>query len=348
MTTHPDHSPPSPHRARQPAVPVPRAHTGKQWPTASVPPIPKKKKRQGSNILFLILLTVGVLVVISVVVAGAISVVYTGGSGKATVAVIPIEGLISSEGGSSGLFTLQEAVADNIISFIEDADKDTSISAIVLKINSPGGTPVASEELARAVKETNKPTVAFIRDIGASGAYWVASSADWIIANRLSITGSVGVYASQLEFGGLLDDYNVTYQRMVAGKYKDIGTPYREMTEEEESLLQTQLDRMHGYFVYDVANNRGLAEEETENLATGMFYLGEEALELGLVDELGGKDEVINHLKEELSLTELRFIEYRKTPTFFESLGTMFASIRPALSGPYDAENPAQPEILLR
>ena len=207
---------------------------------------------------------------------------------------------------------------------------------------------MASEEIARAVKETKKPTVAFIRDVSASGAYWVASSSDWIIANRLSITGSVGVYASQLEFGGLLDNYNITYQRMVAGKFKDIGSPYRKMTEEEETLLQAQLDRMHDYFLSEVVSNRGLTQEQREDIATGRFYLGDEALELGLVDELGGKDEVITHLKEVLEVTELRFIEYRKTAGFFESLGTMLASIKPTLSSPYNAESPTQTEILLR
>ena len=349
MTTHPDQAPSSPRRVHQPAVPVPKGHTGKQWPTASAPPIPKKKRRQGTNILLLILLTVGVLVVISVIVAGGISVAYTGGLGKATVAVIPLEGVISSQGGGGGLLNFQGGVAaDDIISFIEDADEDKSISAIVLKINSPGGTPVASEEIARAVKETKKPTVAFIRDVSASGAYWVASSSDWIIANRLSITGSVGVYASQLEFGGLLDNYNITYQRMVAGKFKDIGSPYRKMTEEEETLLQAQLDRMHDYFLSEVVSNRGLTQEQREDIATGRFYLGDEALELGLVDELGGKDEVITHLKEVLEVTELRFIEYRKTAGFFESLGTMLASIKPTLSSPYNAESPTQTEILLR
>lgn len=348
MTIHPDNPLPYQHRANQPAVPIPRTHSKKQWPTGSQQAPKTKKKKQGTNILLLILLTIGILVVISVIVAGVISVAYTGGPGKATIAVIPVEGIISSEGGSSGLFTLKGAVADNIINFIEDADADSSVSAIVLKINSPGGTPVASEEIARAVREADKPTVAFIRDISASGAYWVASSADWIIANRMSITGSIGVYASQLEFGGLMDMYNVTYQRMVAGKYKDIGTPYRKMTEEEATLLQIQLDRMHSYFVQEVATNRGLSQKETEYIATGMFYLGDEALELGLIDELGGKKEVIAHLKEELGVTELHFVEYRKTPGFFESLGTMLASINPTLGGPYGAENPSQPEIILR
>ncbi len=346
MTTYPSHPQNPPHREHQPPVPRPFGQGGKQWP-AAVPQAPPKKKKS-SNIFPLILITMGVLVAISVIVAGAISLAYTGGSGKATVAVIPIEGVISSEGGSSGLFSLQGAVADTLIDFIEDADADTSISAIVLKINSPGGTPVASQELARAVRETKKPTVALIRDMGTSGAYWVASSADWIIANRMSLTGSVGVYASQLEFGGLLDDYNVTYQRMVAGKYKDIGSPYRKMTGEEEALLQGQLDRMHGYFVHDVANNRGLSEGGAANLATGMFYLGEEALELGLVDELGGKDEAIAHLEEELGVTELRFIEYRKTPGFFESLGRLLTSISPRLTGSYEAGGLGQPEFLLR
>src|SRR3989344_1616932 len=157
------------------------------------------------------------------------------------VALIPIQGVIVGDEDSEFLF---ESVTSSpeAVELIEKADKNPNIKAIILEINSPGGSAVASEEIAKAVKKTNKTTVAWIREVGASGAYWVASSSDYVIANRVSITGSIGVIASYLEFPGLLERYNVTYQRMVSGKYKDLGSPYREMTQEEKAICQQSLD----------------------------------------------------------------------------------------------------------
>src|SRR3989338_6818866 len=106
--------------------------------------------------------------------------------------------------GSSSFFESATASSETI-KFIEKADKNPSIKAIILEINSPGGSAVASEEIANAVKKTNKTTVAWIREIGTSGAYWIASSSDHIVASRMSVTGSIGVIASYLEFEGLVD-----------------------------------------------------------------------------------------------------------------------------------------------
>ena len=212
------------------------------------------------------------------------------------VALIPIEGVILGTEDSGSFFESITASPDTV-ELIEKADKNPSIKAIILEINSPGGSAVASEEIANAVKKTNKTTVAWIREVGASGAYWVASSADYIVANRVSITGSIGVIASYLEFPGLLQRYNVTYQRLVSGKYKDLGSPYRELTSEEKTIFQENLDTIRDYFVSEVAKNRNLNRKDVDKIANGLFYLGAEAKDFGLVDEIGGKDEVINYIE---------------------------------------------------
>src|SRR3989339_423358 len=168
------------------------------------------------------------------------------------VALIPIEGVITGSEDSEFIFESVTASPDTI-ELIEKADKNPSIKAIILEINSPGGSAVASEEIANAVKKTNKTTVAWIREVGASGAYWVASSSDHIVASRMSITGSIGVIGSYLEFEGLADRYNLTYRRLVSGKYKDIGDPFRELTQEEQEILQKSLDEIRDYFVGEVA-----------------------------------------------------------------------------------------------
>ena len=173
---------------------------------------------------------------------------------KGNVAVIPIEGLITT---GEETFT-QGVKSKTIVDLIEKAQKNDDIKAILLEINSPGGTPVATDEIASAVKEANKTTIAVIRETGASGAFWIATAADRIFANRMSITGSIGVQASRLEFAGLIADYNVTYRRLTAGRLKDAGSRFREMTPEEQQLFQTMLDKLHNEFIKAVAHNRNL------------------------------------------------------------------------------------------
>ena len=159
------------------------------------------------------------------------------------VAIISIDGVILGSDGSDYLFE-SVASSDDIVELVEEADKNPSIKAIIFEINSPGGSPVASEEIANAILKTNKTTVAWIRDIGTSGAYWAASASEHVVASRASITGSIGVIGSYIEFPGLLERYNVTYRRLVAGKYKDIGSPYREMTSEEQAIFQKMIDEL--------------------------------------------------------------------------------------------------------
>ncbi len=231
------------------------------------------------------------------------------------VAVIPVKGVITADGLSSP-FGGGGVSSSEVVELLEKAGRNPSVKAVILEINSPGGSAVASEEIARAVKRLNKTSVAWIREVGASGAYWVASAADHVVASRASATGSIGVLASYLEFSGLLKRYNVTYNRLVAGKYKDMGSPYKELTPEEKAIIEKKLEAIHEYFVESVAANRNLSVEKVREFANGMVYLGEEAKELGLVDELGGFEEAKAYLEEELNITVKTFKLERKKNIF--------------------------------
>ncbi len=238
------------------------------------------------------------------------------GSKAGNVALIPIEGEITGNGAQG--FSASSVSSKDIVEFIEDADKDMQIKVLLLEINSPGGSAVASDEIAAAAKKAKKPVVALIREAGASGAYWIASASDHVIANRMSITGSIGVLSSYLEFSGLMQNYNVSYERLVAGENKDMGTPYKKLTVQEKAIMQQKLDKIHQFFIEEVAANRNLEVSTIRKIATGEFFLGVEALELGLVDELGGKEEAELFIQENYGLQEIDYVRYEPQTGFFE------------------------------
>ncbi len=254
------------------------------------------------------------------------------------VAVVPIQGYLTTteSGGFSEIMS-----SDDIIEQLEKADTSSRVKAIVLDINSPGGSGVAADEISQKIKSIEKPTVAVIRDVGASAAYWIASSSDYVFANRLSITGSIGVIGSYLEFAEFIDEYNVTYRRYVSGDLKDMGSPFKEPSEEEQEVYQEIIDRMEGIFIDEVALNRNISREKVEEMATGQIYLGIEAKELNLVDELGTKEDAYAYLEKNLNMT-IEPSEFKKK-TSFSDLLTGFTSIK---IGKFI--NPVIPKLQLR
>lgn len=282
----------------------------------------KQKKSRKWVFIVVVLIILGLF---SWFIAGIVSLFV--GTDTATlsgnVALIPIKGLIVTESGRDVLGR-EVASSKEIVAFIEKADENKDIKAIIFEINSPGGTPVASEEIANAINKVNKTTVAWIRETGASGAYWIASATDHIIASRMSITGSIGVIGSYVEFAGFIERYNMSYQRLVGGEQKDLGDPFRRLTINEKRILQKKIDLIHGYFIEDVARNRNMKKEDMQKLATGIFYLGSEALDAGLIDAIGSKDEVEAFLKKELNITVINIAEYKKEATFWEMLSGVF------------------------
>tara|TARA_Y100000310_G_scaffold313336_1_gene361590 strand:+ start:161 stop:1045 length:885 start_codon:yes stop_codon:yes gene_type:complete len=258
----------------------------------------------------------------SMLVANSFSFLQKSELKEGNIAVIPVKGVILTDDANS--FSMEITPSSEIVSFIEDAAADDSIRAILLEVNSPGGSAVAAEEVAFAIEQAGKPTAAWIRDIGTSGAYWIASSTDHIVASRMSIVGSIGVTASYLQFSGLLSDYNISYQRLVAGKYKDIGSPLRDMTREERILLQRQLDLVHGFFIDTIAENRNLSRVSVAKMATGMFFVGSDAHAKGLVDELGGKAAALAYLESEIGMNGTLH-EYARETSFLDLLSSVFS-----------------------
>lgn len=244
--------------------------------------------KTSTKLLIAILVLFG-LGIVALTTTGVIMLLDTTDEYGANVAVIPIEGMLLATGDNSP-FSSDVATSDTLVDDIKAAGEDDLIKAVVLLINSPGGSAVASDEIAQAVSNLDKPSVAVIREVGASGAYWIASAADHVVANRMSVTGSIGVIGSYLSFGDFLKDWNVTYNRLVSGDKKDVGTPWRELTPDEQAYLQQKMDLIHDEFIKAVAANRNMQYADVKQLADGGWLLGSEALDVGLVDELGGLD----------------------------------------------------------
>jgi protease-4 len=262
--------------------------------------------------VFLILLA---FTVMSAMFLGAF---YSGESGN--VALIPITGEIVTEG---GLLT-SAAKSDTIVKFIEDANANPEIKAILFEIDSPGGTIVATREIANALKEVNKTTVCWLRETAASGAYWVASNCDKIVADPYTITGSIGVSGSYLEFSGLFEKYGINYTRIVSGEQKDIASSYREPTKEELKVLQGIVDTVKQEFISEVSTNRHLSAEQTSQLQNAGIFLGKDAKNIGLVDVLGGKKEAADLIKNMTNVTEITYKEYKEEISFSELAAGFF------------------------
>ncbi|RJQ15872.1 signal peptide peptidase SppA [Candidatus Woesearchaeota archaeon] len=268
--------------------------------------------------IWIILLILGGLFIASLFVAGVVS-LFSGEVSMGNVVIIPIRGTIS---GSEGGFFDTVVNSQDVIADIEKAEKDPTVKGVIFEINSPGGSAVASEEIAHAIKDMKKPNVAWIREVGASGAYWAASSSDYIVASRMSITGSVGVLGSYIELAGFMQRYNITYQRLVGGEYKDIGTPLRELSYDEEEILQQKIDILHEFFLEEVKDNRKLDDRTVDQISTGVFFLGSEAKDLGLIDEIGSKKEAVAYLESQLKGT-VTTKEYPKYKGLFAKLSEM-------------------------
>lgn len=204
-----------------------------------------------------------------------------------SVVLIRIEGVITASGIDEGLFPSAGVSPEEIIDQLKQAEEDNDVKAILLRVNSPGGTAAASQEIFKEIKRTKKPIVASIGDIGASGAYYIASASDKIVAAPASEVGSIGVIVEAPNYQELFKKIGVDYVVITQGKYKDMGNPNRPLTKEEIAILEEQTRIIYEQFVSDVAKGRGISFKKTLSLATGQTYVGTEALKLGLIDELG-------------------------------------------------------------
>jgi protease-4 len=196
-----------------------------------------------------------------------------------------------------GVVEVKGLIADSraVLKQLDRYSRDPSIKAIVVRINSPGGAVGPSQEILREIEKVRKKkkVVASLGTLAASGGYYIACGADLIMANRGTATGSIGVIMQFANVEGLtkklgLDMYNIT-----AGRYKDVGSPFRTMTKEERAYMQGLIDNIYQQFLRDVSRNRKIPMEKMRKIAEGKIYTGEEAKAVGLVDEFGNLPDAI-------------------------------------------------------
>ncbi len=177
--------------------------------------------------------------------------------------------------------------SEDIVDGIQIAQDDPDIKAVILSVDSGGGDGVAGEEVANALKWLSKPSVAVIRGLGASSAYWASTGADKIYASKISDVGSIAITMSYLDETKKIEREGYQYTELSSAKYKDLGDPSRPLTAEERAIIMSDLQKAHKVFVESVSVNRGLDIKEIEKLANGLTYIGEDALRYGLIDEIG-------------------------------------------------------------
>ncbi|KUO51237.1 MAG: hypothetical protein APF76_17285 [Desulfitibacter sp. BRH_c19] len=245
---------------------------------------------------------VGIVIVLLVFVLIASFLIDTSGPGTSSeeggqIAVVFIEGTIM--GGRSGGDFLSGVSAGSmtVMEHLRKAADDPSVSAVILRFNTPGGSVPASQEIAteiKRLKETGKPIIASMGDTSASAGYYLASIADVIVANPGTITGSLGVYMQVANFEELYEKLGIEYYYIKSGEYKDMGANNRDMRPEEEEILQAMVDDIYEEFVGTIAEGRSMSRERVKELADGRIYTGNQAKELGLVDQLGNYYDAID------------------------------------------------------
>ena len=198
-----------------------------------------------------------------------------------------------------GFLTIDGVIttSDELVDDIEQLAANPHVRGLVVRIDSPGGGVAPSQEihdaLVRFEGDGDRPVVVSMGNIAASGGYYVACGADKIVADPGTLTGSIGVIMYFTQFHDLLDRLGVHAEAIKTGTFKDIGSPTREMTDEERALLEDVLDNVLDQFVAAIAEGRGMAEEDVRAVADGRIFSGEQAKEHGLVDELGGLHDAI-------------------------------------------------------
>ncbi len=209
------------------------------------------------------------------------------------VAVIDINGEIVS--GSSGTIGIgsSSAVSGDIIPLVQQAASDSAVKAILLRIDSPGGSVVASDEIYHALKGCGKPIVVSMGELDASGGFYISMAAQYLVANPNSLTGSIGVISEFPEASQLMKNLGVTVAVIKSGSVKDMGSEYRPMTDDEKAIWQQVIDETYASFVKIVADSRHLSLDQVYTLADGRVYTGRQALALGLVDALGYEEDAL-------------------------------------------------------
>jgi protease-4 len=230
------------------------------------------------------------------------------------IALIPIKGVVISE--KSPWATMGITSSADIIPLLAEVAKKREMKALILEINSPGGTPFACKEIASALRAVEKPKVAWVRELAASGGYWIASAADLIVADSLSTLGSVGVTSMRPDVSELLKKLGIDMNVVATGTHKLFSTPFKPLTSDEKQKdkrwRQEEIELIQQSFLEEITKNRHLTDTVISEISSGKTYLGQQAKEMGLIDEFGGKDKALQLAAEKAGIKNYKITDYTK------------------------------------
>ncbi len=264
---------------------------------------------------------------------------FTGGS--PVIALVYVEGvLVTGPGSGTSLLGMGSSGSDAIVSTLADIEKDPAVKAVVLRVDSPGGSPAAAQEISEAlarVRAAGKVVVTSMADVAASGAYWVAANTDLIVANPGTTTGSIGVIWEIPNYEELYRKLGIQYVTFTSGPHKDMGSPARELTDEERKIMRAMVEDLYNQFVDTVAQGRDMTREQVLALADGRVFTGSQAVAAGLVDRLGSLQAAIDEAASLAGIEEPYQVKRygQKSPweVFLGEVGSLLRALRLTAAG---------------
>ena len=259
---------------------------------------------------------------------------HVSGEGEDKIAVLPVSGVISSAPSGGGLLSGgPSATPEALRSQLEQAAGDERVKAVVLEVDSPGGSVVASDEMHGAIRdfkqESGKPVVVCMKETAASGGYWISTAADEVVANPATLTGSIGVILPLTNMEEAEKKLGISTEVIKSGEFKDIGSSSRQITPEERKIFQALIDENYEQFVRVISEGRNIPEGKVRRIADGRIYTGLQAESLGLVDGLGDLDEAAKSSLRLAKIDAAEVVRYGKMPGLFESLQARLAPGEP-------------------
>ena len=258
------------------------------------------------------------------------------GEGKPKILLVDISGIIKDEE-SANIFGISKPnLTARIKEELDLASKDDDVKAVVLRINTPGGSVTTSDIISHEIENFKKkrkvPVVAELMDMAASGGYYIASSADRIIAHPTTVTGSIGVIAISVSASGLMEKIGITNQTIKSGPMKDMGSPLKPMTEEERRIIQSVIDGMYERFLDRVAAGRPNmhTRDELTKIADGRVYTASQAKDLKLIDSIGYLDDAIEWAKQAAGVKEATVVTYAQPRAYKNNI---YSRAEPAPAG---------------
>src|SRR5699024_8923440 len=253
------------------------------------------------------------------------------GTGEHKIAVVPLDGAIQdlTDSPLAAGYNHKE-----FLNMLDQAGSDPFVDGVIIRVNSPGGGVVESAEIHDKVvdiqEQYEKPVYVSMGNTAASGGYYVAAPADKIVAHPATLTGSIGVIMESINISEIADNHRIDFQTIKSGKHKDILSMSRDMTEDEDKILQSMIDEMYEDFVDVIVAGRDMPEDEVKKISDGRVYTGKQAYELDLVDELGSLEDTIAMLEEDYQLNDAIVVQYEQAfglSNFFSmSFNEMFRS----------------------